>query len=217
MSYGYLDTAITPSVRTVQAEMGSAHIWERFEGDRAFERFTRHEMDFIAARDSFYVATVSETGWPYVQHRGGPTGFLKVLDDRTLAFADYRGNRQYISVGNARASARVALILMDYVNRARLKIYATVEFLPAEPTSELARTLHRPDYRGRPERIVLLHLVAFDWNCPQHITPRYTEAEIIETMRGVHERLISLEAENARLRAQSGLDGDDGRRDGGEA
>ncbi len=209
MGYGYLDTAVTPSVRAVQAEMGSARIWESFDGERTSGRLTRHEMDFIAARDNFYMATVSETGWPYVQHRGGPIGFLTVLDARTLAFADYRGNRQYISVGNARASARVAIILMDYVNRARLKIYATVDFLPAEPEGELAERLHRPDYRGRPERIVRLHVIAFDWNCPQHITPRYTEAEIIETMRGVHERLTSLEAENARLRARLGPSGGD--------
>jgi hypothetical protein len=213
MSYGFLDIAATPSVRAVQAEMGSAHVWERFEGDRAFDAFTRHETDFIAQRDSFYMATVSETGWPYVQHRGGPEGFLTVLDERTLAFADYRGNRQYISAGNARANARVALILMDYANRARLKIFATVEFLPAGPESALAERVPTPDYRARPERIVLLHLVAFDWNCPQHITPRFTEAEIIETMRGVHERLAGLEDENARLRAELALAGQ-ARRDG---
>ncbi|WP_291844671.1 pyridoxamine 5'-phosphate oxidase family protein [Maricaulis sp.] len=217
MSYGYLDTAITPSVRAVQAEMGSARIWEEFTHERAFDSFTRHEMDFIAARDSFYMATVSETGWPYVQHRGGPAGFLTVLDARTLAFADYRGNRQYISVGNARASARVALILMDYVNRVRLKIYATVEFLPAEPNTALAEAVRRPGYRARPERIVLLHLVAFDWNCPQHITPRYTEAEVIETMRGVRERLISLEVENVRLREQLSQTASDARPEGGDA
>ena len=207
MSYGLLDIATTPSVRAMQAEMGSAHVWEQFEGDRAFDRFGRNEMDFIAARDSFYMATVSETGWPYVQHRGGPAGFLTVLDERTLAFADYRGNRQYISTGNARANARVALILMDYVRQARLKIFATVELLPAEPDSGLAGQVRTRGYRARPERIVLLHLVAFDWNCPQHITPRFTEAEIIETMRGVRERLAGLEDENARLRAELALAG----------
>lgn len=207
MSYGFLDIAVTPAVRAVQAEMGSAHVWETFEGDRAFDRFSRNEMDFIAARDSFYMATVSETGWPYVQHRGGPAGFLTVLDERTLAFADYRGNRQYISTGNARANARVALILMDYANRVRLKIFATVEFLPAEPETDIGAQVHVPGGRGRAERIVLLHLLAFDWNCPQHITPRYTEAEVLETMRGIRERLVDLEDENARLRAELALAG----------
>ena len=207
MSYGFLDIATTPGVRTMQAEMGSAHVWERFEGDRAFDRFGRNEMDFIAARDSFYMASVSETGWPYVQHRGGPAGFLTVLDERTLAFADYRGNRQYISAGNLRANDRVALILMDYTRQMRLKIFARVEFLPVEPESALAGQVLSPDYRARPERIVLLRLAAFDWNCPQHITPRFTEDEIIDSLRSVRDRLAELEDENARLRAELALAG----------
>ncbi|MCR9267190.1 MAG: pyridoxamine 5'-phosphate oxidase family protein [Alphaproteobacteria bacterium] len=205
MSYGFLDIARTPSVRAVQAEMGSAHVFDHFQGDRAFDAFTRHEMDFIAARDSFYMASVSETGWPYVQHRGGPAGFLTILDERTLAFADYRGNRQYISTGNLRANDRVALILMDYTRQMRLKIYARVEFLPVEAESALAGEVLSADYRARPERIVLLRLAAFDWNCPQHITPRFTEDEIIESLRGVRERLTGLEDENARLRAELAL------------
>lgn len=205
MSYGFLDIARTPSVRAVQAEMGSAHVFDHFQGDRAFDAFTRQEMDFIAARDSFYMASVSETGWPYVQHRGGPAGFLTILDERTLAFADYRGNRQYISTGNLRANDRVALILMDYTRQMRLKIYARVEFLPVEAESALAGEVLSADYRARPERIVLLRLAAFDWNCPQHITPRFTEDEIIESLRGVRERLTGLEDENARLRAELAL------------
>ena len=108
MPYGFLDIASTPSVRAAQSAMGSDRVFENFRGDRAFDRFTPNEAAFIAARDSFYMATVSETGWPYVQHRGGPTGFLKVVDEKTLAFADYRGNRQYISVGNLAASGRAA-------------------------------------------------------------------------------------------------------------
>jgi predicted pyridoxine 5'-phosphate oxidase superfamily flavin-nucleotide-binding protein len=120
MSYGFLDIAATASVRAAQAAMGSDHIWQDFKGHRQFDRFTPDEAAFIARRDSFYMATVSETGWPYIQHRGGPPGFLKVVDDKTLAFADYRGNRQYISVGNLGADDRAALILMDYAHRARL-------------------------------------------------------------------------------------------------
>ena len=124
MSYGFLDIAITPSVEAAQAQNASAHLWQNFKGDRAFDRFTDNEAAFIAERDSFYMASVSETGWPYVQHRGGPRGFLRMIDDRTLAFADFAGNRQYISLGNLAADARVSLILVDYANRRRLKIFA---------------------------------------------------------------------------------------------
>ena len=122
MTYGFLDISSTPSVRAAQEANGSREMWQRFDGDRASDQFTENEIAFIEARDSFYLASVSESGWPYVQHRGGPTGFLKVLDETTLGFADFRGNRQYISLGNISADDRVALILMDYPNRARLKI-----------------------------------------------------------------------------------------------
>ena len=107
--YGFLDIASTPAVKAAQEANGSAPYWESFKGDRAFDRFTENEATFIAARDSFYIATVSETGWPYVQHRGGPPGFIKLIDDRTLAIPDYRGNRQYISVGNLSANDRAAI------------------------------------------------------------------------------------------------------------
>ncbi len=178
MAYGFLDIAITPSVRAAQAEMGADSLWTDFTGHRAFDRFTEAETAFIAERDSFYMATVSETGWPYMQHRGGPRGFLKVVDERTLAFADFRGNRQYISTGNLRANDRVSLFLMDYAHRARLKIYAHAQVLALDADPELTAQTVKPGYRGKPERIVRLRLEAFDWNCPQHITPRWSEAEI---------------------------------------
>jgi predicted pyridoxine 5'-phosphate oxidase superfamily flavin-nucleotide-binding protein len=202
MSYGFLDIAATPSVRAAQAAMGSDRVWQDFKGHREFDKFTPNEVAFIAQRDSFYMATVSETGWPYVQHRGGPSGFLKVLDEKTLAFADYRGNRQYISVGNLGAADRAALILVDYARRARLKIYAHVETVPLDADADLAALVAMPGYKAKPERILLLHLVAFDWNCPQHITPRFTEAEIAEAVQPVRDRLSALEAENAELRAK---------------
>jgi uncharacterized protein len=202
MSYGFLDIGATPSVRAAQARMGSDRLWQDFKGDRAFDKFTPDEVAFIAERDSFYMATVSETGWPYVQHRGGPRGFLKVLDEKTLAFADYRGNRQYISVGNLAGDDRAALILMDYAGRARLKIYAHVEAMPLDADPALAELVGAPGYKARPERILLLHLEAFDWNCPQHITPRFTEAEIAQAIQPLRERLTTLEAENAELRAE---------------
>ena len=202
MSYGFLDITATPSVRAVQAAMGSDHVWRDFKGDRQFNRFTADEAAFIARRDSFYMATVSETGWPYVQHRGGPPGFLKVVDHKTLAFADYRGNRQYISVGNLGADDRAALILMDYAHRTRLKILAHVEVVPLGADPNLAALVSVPGYKARPERILRLHLDAFDWNCPQHITPRFTQVEIAEAVQPLRDRLTALEAENAELRAK---------------
>jgi uncharacterized protein len=205
MPYGFLDIAITPSVRAAQAEMGAAEQWEQFKGHREFDRFTPHETAFIAARDSFYIASVSQSGWPYVQHRGGPAGFLKMIDDQTLAFADYRGNRQYISTGNFAADDRASLILVDYPRRARLKIYTHVEKLALDTDPALTDLVIDGGYKARPERIFRLRLAAFDWNCPQHITPRFTEREIEQAVQPLHERLAQLEAENAALRSR--LDG----------
>ena len=202
MTYGFLDIASTPSVRAAQEANGSRELWQRFDGDRASDRFSENEIAFIEARDSFYLASVSESGWPYVQHRGGPTGFLKVLDETTLGFADFRGNRQYISLGNISADDRVALLLMDYPNRARLKILAHMEVRELDAASDLASRLALPRYRGKPERAFLLHLETFDWNCPQHITPRFTAAEIETAVSPLHTRIAALEAENRALRAQ---------------
>jgi predicted pyridoxine 5'-phosphate oxidase superfamily flavin-nucleotide-binding protein len=202
MSYGFLDIAITPSVRAAQATMGADRVWQDFKGDRAFDRFRENEAAFIAERDSFYMATVSETGWPYVQHRGGPRGFLKLIDDRTLAFADYRGNRQYISTGNLAADDRACLFLMDYARRARLKIYARVETLALDDAPDLTALVTIPEYKAKLERVFRLRLEAFDWNCQQHITPRFSEPEIGEAIRPLRGRLEELEAENAQLRAR---------------
>src|SRR6202050_2927176 len=127
MAYGFLDIAATASVKEAQRENGSADYWSEFHGERTFDRFTENEAAFIAARDSFYMATVSESGWPYVQHRGGPPGFIRMLDDKTLAVADYRGNRPYNTLGNLAAGGRASLIMVDDPARRRLKIYAHVE------------------------------------------------------------------------------------------
>lgn len=202
MPYGFLDIAITPSVRAAQAKMDADRLWRDFEGDRASDRFTENEAAFIAERDSFYMASVSETGWPYVQHRGGPPGFLKLIDAQTLAFADYRGNRQYISTGNLAANDKACLFLVDYPRRARLKIYARVDILDVEADPALTQAVETPGYRAKIERIYRLHLAAFDWNCPQHITPRFTEREIADAFQPLRQRLAQLEAENAALRAQ---------------
>ena len=136
------------------------------------------EIAFIEGRDSFYMASVGESGWPYVQHRGGPTGFLAALDPHTLAFADLRGNRQLVSVGNMAVDDRVALILVDYPNRARLKIFAHAQALPVSDAEDLVKRLASHAPTGKVERVVHLHVVGYDWNCPQHITPRYTQAEV---------------------------------------
>ncbi|MFO1074178.1 MAG: pyridoxamine 5'-phosphate oxidase family protein [Geminicoccaceae bacterium] len=208
MPYDFLDVAVTPSVRAAQARMGADRLWQDFKGQRRSDRFTADEAAFIAERDSCYLATVSETGWPYVQHRGGPRGFLKLLDERTLAFADYRGNRQYISTGNLAADDRACLFLMDYPHRARLKIYAHVATLALEDDPDLTARLALPGYPGRPERIFRLRLRAFDWNCQQHITPRFTSGEIAAAVQPLRERLAQLEAENAELRERLAAQGE---------
>jgi uncharacterized protein len=206
MPYGFLDMVSTPSVRAAQAANGSLGMWEQFSGHRASDRFTESETAFIGERDSFYMATVTENGWPYVQHRGGPRGILKVLDDKTLGFADFRGNRQYISLGNVAADDRVALILVDYPNRSRLKILAHMEARDIRDQPDLAERLIVPGYKGKPERAFLLRLETFDWNCPQHITPRFTVPEIESALSPLHERIAALEAENQVLRARAAGD-----------
>lgn len=210
MAYGFLDIAITPSVQAAQVAMGVDALWTDFRGHRAFDRFDDRERAFIADRDSFYIASTSETGWPYVQHRGGPRGFLKVLDDRTLAFADYRGNRQYLSLGNINADGRVCLFLMDYARRARLKVFAKAEALTPETDPALTAAVTVPGYKAVIERVFRLTLEAFDWNCSQHITPRFTEEEIAIAVAPLQERLARAEAENEALHMQLAKETDHG-------
>ncbi|TIX49507.1 pyridoxamine 5'-phosphate oxidase family protein [Alteraurantiacibacter aquimixticola] len=208
MAYGFLDTAYTPTIRSLQAKAGSLKTYDGFSGNRAFDRFTAQEREFIAARDTFFMASAAPGGWPYVQHRGGPVGFLKVLDDQTLAFPDYRGNRQYISAGNALDDDRVCLFLIDQAERRRLKIYAHAELLDLDEVPELAWELEHPGYRAQVERIFRLRLKAFDWNCPQHIARRFTEQEIAEMLEATGDRIRQLEQENAALRARLNSTGD---------
>lgn len=179
MATAFADITFTPSVKAAQTAYGSREKNSRFEqAADARNVLTGHEADFIAQRDSFYQATVSESGWPYVQHRGGPPGFLKVLDARTIGFADFRGNVQYLSVGNLTANNRISLILMDYANRQRLKIWGTARLVHADTEPELLARLAVPTYRARIEHGIVIHIEALDWNCPQHITPRYSQAEV---------------------------------------
>ena len=157
--------------------------------------FTAEEVEFIACRDSFYLATVTSDGWPYLQHRGGPAGFLKVLDPRTLGFADLKGNRQLLSTGNLANSDRVALFLMDYPHRERLKILGHARVIDArERPHVLEQLTPTPELRGKVERLFLIDVVSFDWNCPQYITPRYTEDEISKMVGPLQQRILELEA-----------------------
>ncbi len=175
----YTQLTFTDSVKRTQERYGSRRQGAKLEAmDWQDDRLGQREIDFISQRDGFYVASVGENGWPYVQFRGGPQGFLKVTDDRTLAFADFRGNLQYITTGNIRNDDRVALFLMDYANRQRLKLMARAEIFDADDRPDLVEQLADPEYGARVERAVVYHIEAFDWNCPQHITPRWTEAEL---------------------------------------
>ncbi len=202
MGHRFAELAFTPNVRAAQERHGSRSSYARMEsGETRNDRLGPSEAGFIAARDSFYMATVSETGWPYIQHRGGPEGFVRVLDERTLGFADYRGNRQYVSVGNLATNDRVSLFLMDYPNRTRLKLLGRVELVDPSDTGTLAR-LGVPGDRSVVERGFLVTVEAFDWNCPQHITQRFTLADIEQASAGLHRRIADLEAELARLRAE---------------
>jgi len=205
MGRRFAELAFTPLVKEHQRKHGSRALYERVEhSSNLGNRLGRQEQEFVRERDGFYMASVSETGWPYIQYRGGPNGFLHVLDDATLGFADLRGNTQYISVGNLQHDDRVALFLMDYPSQSRLKILGRAEIHEGNAEAQsLIDTLRMPGEKSPAERALLIHVEAFDWNCPQHITPRYTEAELAKTLEPMRRRLAELEAENKRLRAVS--------------
>lgn len=191
----------TPSVKAAQEHYGTRQNYARFEGGEPdFHGLSDAENDFIEARDGFYMATVNEDGQPYIQFRGGPQGFLKVIDDRTLGYADFRGNLQYISVGNLRANDKAALFLMDYANQARLKLIVRVEGKDAKDAPEIIEKLTMPGYKAKIERAMILHVEAFDWNCPQHITPRYTIDEIRMMTAPMTEHIEKLEKEIEELK-----------------
>jgi len=205
MAYRFAEIAFTDAVKAAQTRNGSRGQYRRLE-ERAGPNaeLSAREVAFIAARDSFYVATVGETGWPYVQHRGGPPGFLKVIDPRTLAFADFGGNRQFVSVGNAATDDRVALFLMDYARQTRLKLLGRMRMFDlGDAPPEAVFEVELPDYPARIERVAVIEVAAFDWNCPQHITPRFTESEVRAAAQPLHDRIAALEAELAMVRARA--------------
>lgn len=199
MPHHFAEIAFTPTVRRVQEAQGSRAAYARMDElpDAVNQLLTTAEAGFIAARNSLYMATVSETGWPYVQHRGGPAGFVRVLDERTIGFADFRGNRQYVSVGNLLSNDRVSLFFMDYPNRTRLKLLGRARLVGLDDQAMLAR-LEMPEYRARVERGVVITVEGFDWNCPQHITERYSREEMHAVIEPLAARIAELEAELAR-------------------
>lgn len=195
--------AFTDNVKAVQQHHGSRQQYARMEKLGSNAGLSEAEAEFISQRDGFYLATVGENEYPYVQFRGGNKGFLKVLDANTLGYADFRGNLQYISVGNLAGNNRAALILMDYANRQRLKIYARIEVIEAQDNPALIAQLADRSYPARIERAMLLHVEAFDWNCQQHITARYTVEEMRSLNAPLYEHIATLEAEVARLKPQA--------------
>ena len=197
MAQTFLHTMFGPGSRALQEAAGSRASYARMEaGAGELDWLTDREMDFIAARDSFYMASVSEDGWPYIQHRGGPAGFLRRIGGNRIGFADYRGNRQYLSTAYLTADDRVALFLMDYANRRRLKLigHAHISDDPA-----VIAQLMPPDYAAEAERAFLIDVVGFDWNCSQHITPRFTEAEVRRGSQPLLDELARLRARVAEL------------------
>jgi uncharacterized protein len=204
MPHRFAELAFTPAVVAAQTSYGSREAnsrMERFGGPN--DRLGPDEVEFLADRDSFYIATITENGWPYVQHRGGPKGFLKVLDEKTIAFADFRGNTQLISTGNLSVNDRVALFLADYPRKTRLKILGHAKVSSASDYPDLLSKLEPQGYKARIERLVVITIEAFDWNCQQHITPRYTKDELREAIAPLLARIERLEKENASLKRPS--------------
>lgn len=195
MPRAFSELTFTPAVRAHQRRMGSAESYAKFieGGPLQGHLIGATEKAFIEARDGFYQSTVSETGWPYVQYRGGPIGFLKVLGPQTIGYADFSGNKQYISRGNFDGNDRIALIMMDYANQRRLKVLGRVEIAEG---SKAAADLYPDSAEAPAERAVIIHVAALDWNCPRHITPRYSEAELRPHLNELGRQLAQLQAEN---------------------
>jgi predicted pyridoxine 5'-phosphate oxidase superfamily flavin-nucleotide-binding protein len=191
MAKHFMEFAFTDSVKKVQEQYGTRAPYQKMEDKSNFRNsLTWQEKSYIKGRDSFYLSSVGENGWPYMQFRGGPKGFLKTIDENTLAFADFRGNGQYISTGNFNSTKKTMLFLMDYTKQQRLKIWAEAEVLHAADHPELFKQVSIPGYEAIVERIFLFKVQAFDWNCPQHITPRYTKEEIYQGMAELDQEIL---------------------------
>jgi len=192
----FADIAFTPSVQALQLKYGSRAQYARMQARATETGLTLREREFLGQADSFYLATVSETGWPYVQHRGGPRGFVRVLSPSQIAFADFRGNLQYVSAGNVARDDRVSLIVVDYAGRRRLKLLGRLRFVDVtDADAALVAAVALPGYRATVERIAIVDVVAFDWNCPQHITQRFTGDQVDAITRPLQARIAALEDE----------------------
>lgn len=202
MARNFASLAFTDEVKALQQKFGSRASYERVEKRNVVDGLSENEAAFIEDRDSFYMASIGENGFPYIQHRGGPKGFVKVIDANTIGFIDFSGNRQYITVGNLATHANVSLFMMDYSARARLKIYAKAEVVELSANPELFKLLSLSDYQAKPERMILLHIEAYDWNCSQHITPRFTSEEIETALAPQREYIKKLEDEIKALKTK---------------
>jgi predicted pyridoxine 5'-phosphate oxidase superfamily flavin-nucleotide-binding protein len=196
----YEQIAFTDAVQKLQKQHGSRTVYARIENNNGEEGFTEAEVNFISSRDSFYMASISQSGYPYIQHRGGPKGFIKVLDASTLGMVDFNGNKQYISLGNAAKNTKVSLIMMDYPQQTRLKLFADIQIVEISENPHLFAQLDPSGYKHKAERMLLFNVKGYNWNCPQHITPRYTLAEIEAAFAERNRYIQSLEEEVRRLR-----------------
>lgn len=195
MANNFASLAFTKAVKSIQEKHGSRASYERMERTRRVDGLTKLEVDFISNRDSFYMSSIGENGFPYIQHRGGPKGFAKVIDANTIGFIDFSGNKQYITVGNLVNNGNVSMIMLDYMARARLKIYAKAEVIELTARPGLLKLLTLGDYPSKPERMILLHVEAYDWNCQQHITQRFTLEEVGDFLGPLRDYIQVLEAE----------------------
>ena len=198
MAHNFGKVMFTPAVKALQEKHGSRRQYARFEEVASPDRMGPNEQRYIATRDSFYLASVAANGWPYAQHRGGPVGFLKALDPTTLAFADFRGNKQYVTTGNMATDNRVAMILVDYPSQSRLKILGRAESIEPDTNAarfaELIDRVRDPEYKAQVETIMIIHVEALDWNCQQHIVPRYTAEQVQQVIAPLEARIEELEA-----------------------
>jgi uncharacterized protein len=203
MAYTFGSLVFTPVIKALQERYGSRRQYAKREASGfSQDGLGPSETDFLAECDSFYMASVGATGWPYVQHRGGPKGFLKVVDQHTIAFADFGGNKQFVSTGNLMTDDRVALILVDYPRQARLKFLGHVKIMDGTEAREWIAKFRDPDYDAVVERVFMIHVDAFDWNCRQHITPRFTEEQIRVALHPIEVRMQALEQENHKLQSE---------------
>ena len=200
MARNFAEIAFSDAAKELQEKYGSRNSYSRMEKFSEVNGLTNGEFSFIENQNSFYLSSIGSNGFPYIQHRGGPKGFLKVLDSKRVGFIDFTGNKQYVSVGNIATNSKVSLIMVDYPRKSRLKIYAKAEVIQLEEQPELYELLDLDDYKFRPERMLVLHIEAYDWNCPQHITPRYTVDDVETALIPQQKHIAKLEQEIRELK-----------------